>query len=380
MAPFGLILPARIRFGRGEALACAPEILGLGRRIVLVHGRSPGRSAPLAKALEAAGAVLHRETCGAEPDLDMLTAALARARGFGPEAVVAMGGGAALDFGKALAALLPAPDPDPLEHLEVVGKGLPLHVDPLPFVALPTTAGTGSEVTRNAVIGVPEHRRKVSLRDPRMMARLAVIDPGLSDGAPLDVTMASGLDAVTQVIEPYLSSRANPFTDALCRDAIPRGLAGLARLAQVGEDRGARDALSLVACQSGIALANAGLGAVHGVAGVLGGETGAAHGAICGQLLPPVLRLLRRRAAPGSVTAVRLAEVDGWCLKALGCGIDGLAGWARGAGLPLPEARLSAEQARAIAENSATSSSMKASPIGLTAEELTEALTEAGWT
>ena len=278
IAPFDLILPPRVRFGRGDMTASVPEILGFGQRFVLVHGRAPGRAAPLAEALEAAGAALHREACAGEPEPGTLIAALDRTRDSEPDAVIA------LDLGKAQAALLPASDPDPMEHLEVLGRGRPLLAAPLPVVAVPATAGTGSETTRNAVIGVPEHRRKVSLRDPRMMARLAVIDPSLPDGTPRDVTISSGLDAVTQVIEPYLSSRANPFTDALCRDGVPRGLSALARLAKQ-EDPAARDDLALVAWLSSIALANAGLGAVHGIAGVLGGETGAAHGMICGQSL-----------------------------------------------------------------------------------------------
>lgn len=201
---FGLYLTGRVRFGRGEALSAVPEVLGWGRRLVVVHGKARGRAASIIDALAAGGAVCHDETCAGEPDLDDLLAGLERARPFDADAVVAIGGGAVLDYGKALAALLPAPNPDPLEYLEVVGRGNPLTAAPLPLIALPTTAGTGSEATRNAVIAVPGHRRKVSLRDPRMLPRLAVIDPALSDGTPRDITLASGLDAITQVIEPYL--------------------------------------------------------------------------------------------------------------------------------------------------------------------------------
>jgi alcohol dehydrogenase class IV len=146
-----------------------------------------------------------------------------------------------------------------------------LTVPPLPMVALPTTAGTGAEVTRNAVIGVPEARRKVSLRDPAMLPRLALVDPALTDGCPWGVTLASGLDALTQVIEPYLCTRANPMTDALCRAAIPLALPALMRLDEA-EDPAARDAMAYVSLSGGLALANAGLGAVHGLAGVIGGS------------------------------------------------------------------------------------------------------------
>ncbi|MHA6262287.1 iron-containing alcohol dehydrogenase [Arenibacterium sp. CAU 1754] len=377
-ASFDLFLPTRIRFGRGEALVAVPEILGLGRRLVIVRGRSRTRAEPLLDALTNAGAECLEESCASEPDLEGLIAGLERARAFAPDAVLAIGGGAPLDFGKALAALLPAPDPDPLEHLEVVGRGKPLVAMPLPFVAVPTTAGAGSEATRNAVIAVPEHRRKVSLRDPRMLARLAIIDPSLTDGTPRDVTLASGLDAVTQVIEPYLSNRANPVTDALCRDAIPRGFAALARLVRA-EDADARDDLALVAFNSGLALANAGLGAVHGIAGVLGGETGAAHGLICGLLLPPVLRASRDAAPAGSQLDVRLSEIDSWCSAALGTGIDGLADWARRSGLPSAPLQLSRERALDIARKSQGSSSMKPSSIAFSAEDLLRMLKQAGW-
>lgn len=378
MTPFALTLPPRLRFGRGEALAAAPDILSFGTRFVFVTGRSRTRADPLWAVLETHGAILHHEICASEPDLDMLVAALARTRDMQPDAVIAMGGGAAVDLGKALAALIPAPNPDPLEHLEVVGKGLPLTASPLPCIALPTTSGTGSEATKNAVISVPFEGRKVSLRDAAMVPSLAIIDPSLTDKTPRAVTMASGMDAVTQVIEPYLSARANPVTDALCRDAIPRGFNALATLATT-EDSDARDNLALVAHLSGVALANAGLGAVHGIAGVLGGQTGAAHGAICGQLLAPILRAVRSAAAPESLTTHRIAEIDGWCLAALGCNIDGLGEWARDYGLPAPEAPLPPNVARQIAESSAASSSMKSSPVTLSADVLVTALKEAGW-
>ncbi|MGG7564556.1 iron-containing alcohol dehydrogenase [Rhodovulum sp. DZ06] len=378
MPPHALTLPRRVRFGRGEALAAIPEIIGGASRIALVHGRDPSRAAALKAGLEGAGATVATAACPGEPTTDMLAGALDALRGHGAERVVAIGGGAALDLGKALAALLPAPHADPMRHLEVIGQGLPLDADPLPFIALPTTAGTGSEATRNAVIASPEHRRKVSLRDTRLVAELAVLDPALTDGAPRGVTMASGLDAVTQVIEPYLSRNANPFTDALCREAIPRGLRAMAALAR-GEDPGARDEILWVAHVSGIALANAGLGAVHGLAGVMGGETGEAHGAICGLLLPHIL-LANRAALPADApVATRFAEVEAWMQDALGVGFDGLAGWARDAGLAPPAARLTAEQRLGIADRSAASSSMKPNPVPLPAETLAQALEDAGW-
>ncbi|MFN0114090.1 MAG: iron-containing alcohol dehydrogenase [Paracoccaceae bacterium] len=375
MPPFAFTTSGAIRFGRGEAIRAAGDIAALGRRILLVHGRDPSRAAPLAAALAARGASVLRLTVASEPDLPMIETGLALAREARALAVVSLGGGSVIDAGKAIAALVPAVRPV-RDHLEVVGMGLPLDHPPLPFAALPTTAGTGAEVTRNAVIGVPEERRKVPLRDLRMLPLLAVVDPSLTDGCPRAVTLASGLDALTQVIEPYVSRRANPLTDALCRAAIPQGIAALRRLIDGGEDRDARDAMAWVSLAGGLALANAGLGAVHGLAGPLGGATGAAHGAICGALLPHVL-VANRRAASGPA-ADRLDEVARWIgaafgqpLADVGRAARHLADWSRAAGLPgLAALGVNDDLRRAAAEASAASSSMRANPATLELAEL----------
>jgi alcohol dehydrogenase class IV len=293
-------------------------------------------------------------------------AALGAARSHRPHWVVAIGGGAALDLGKALAGLIPAPG-DPMQHLEVVGQGLSLTAAPLPFIALPTTSGTGAEVTRNAVIGLPEHGRKVSLRDERMIARLAIVDPALTDGCPWPVTLASGLDAVTQVIEPYVCNKATPYTDALTRPVIGSGLAALQRL-QEGEDPEARDRLAWVSLSGGLALSNAGLGAVHGFAGVIGGMTGAPHGAICGALLGPVLAA--NRAAAEGAARTRLDEVCGILADVLGCTASDaplvLQTWARGAGLPgLEEMGVTPAMHDEIVAAAVGASSMKGNPVTL---------------
>jgi alcohol dehydrogenase class IV len=225
-------------------------------------------------------------------------------------------------------------------------------------------------VTKNAVIAVPEAARKVSLRDDRMLPRLALVDPALTDGAPRGVTLGSGLDALVQVIEPYLSSKANPLTDALCRAAIPQGIAALKRLA-AGEDQDARDALAYVSLSGGLALANAGLGAVHGMAGVIGGRFGAPHGLICGRLLGPVL------AANADVLGVsaRFTEVQRWLSDGFGLPeegtFDALTAMLDGWGLDrlnqwIPEDAELTETAR----EAAASSSMRANPCMLEAETL----------
>jgi alcohol dehydrogenase class IV len=330
----------------------------------------------------AEGIDVARFACRIEPDVALVEAGVQAARACGASAVVALGGGSVIDAGKAIAALVPATRPL-LDHLEVVGKGLPLDHAPLPFAALPTTAGTGAEVTRNAVLGVPGANRKVSLRDLRMLPRLAVVDPALTDGCPRAVTLASGLDAITQVIEPFVSSKANPMTDALCRAAIPRGLAALQRL-MGGEDAGARDEMAFVSLCGGLTLANAGLGAVHGLAGPLGGLTGAAHGALCGVLLAPVLRA--NRQAAGGEAAERLDEVGTMLSAAFGLRTTGLAAatealslWAAEAGLPGLRAQgVSSDAMDQAAGMAVSASSMKANPVPLTVAVLRDVLQAAG--
>ena len=369
---FSFMTATEILFGRGKAALAADRVVALGTRIFLLQGQSGTRADWLADALSAAGATVLRQSVAAEPDLAMIEAATHAARGFGASVVVSLGGGAVIDAGKAVAALVPATRPA-LDHLEVVGRGLPLDHPPLPFVALPTTAGTGAEVTRNAVIGVPEHRLKVSLRDPRMLPRLAIIDPALTDGCPRAITLASGLDAVTQVIEPYISSRANPLTDALCVAAIPLGLAALQRL-MVGEQAQARDDMAFVSLCGGLALANAGLGVVHGLAGPLGGLSNGPHGAICGALLPHALLVNRARVTDPQRRA-RIDQVLGWIGAAFGVAPDQapatLALWSRQCGLPgLGAMGISNGDATAAAVAAATSASMQANPVALDQTDL----------
>ncbi len=373
MTPFGFALPGRVIFGRGEAAKAAPLIRAFGPRGLLVHGANPARAEWLRAAL---GPDVVTLACPTEPTLPMLEDALAALPPV--DWVVALGGGSVIDMGKALAALIPAPG-GAMDHLEVVGKGLPLAAPPLPFIAIPTTAGTGAEATRNAVIGLPEHGRKVSVRDERMLPRLAIVDPALTDHCPRTVTLASGLDALAQVIEPYVSAKATPFTDALTLPVIASGMTALMGLMST-EDAGARDHMAWVSLSGGIALANGGLGAVHGLAGVIGGVAPAAHGAICGALLGPVLALNRSRA--GGDARRRLDTVCALLAEPLGVPADAapaaLAAWARGSGLPgLMAQGLDPTRHGSVAEASLASSSMKGNPVALTPADLCTLLAEA---
>lgn len=375
MTPFAIAGPQRILFGRGEAAKAPALIAAFGARGILVHGATRIRAEWLIAAL---GADVLALACPGEPTLADLEAAVLLARAHAPQWVVAIGGGAVLDLGKALAGLIPSASPA-MDHLEVVGRALPLSADPLPFIAIPTTSGTGAEATRNAVIGLPEHGRKVSLRDDRMIAQLAIVDPALTDGCPHGVTLASGLDALVQVIEPYVSCKATLYTDALTLPVMGPGLIALRRLMD-GEDAAARDTMAWMSLCGGLALSNAGLGAVHGLAGVIGGMTGAAHGAICGALIGPVLAA--NRAAAGGAARERLDRVCEALAGVLGCHPDAapeaLQGWAQGAGLPaLCDLGVARADHRAIADAAVTSSSMKGNPVSLSSAVLEDILQRA---
>ena len=376
MTPFGITGPAQILFGRGEAARAPGLIAAYGGRGLLVHGANPQRADWLLQALT--GCEVMCVAVPSEPTLPMLEAALSRAKDFAPDWVVGMGGGAVLDMAKALAALIPAPG-GVMDHLEVVGRALPLVAPPLPFIALPTTAGTGAEATKNAVIGLPDHHRKVSLRDDRMLARLAIVDPALTDGCPWPVTLASGLDAVVQVIEPYVSHKATPYTDALTQPVIALGLRALMRL-QAGEDAGARDDLAWVSLCGGLALANAALGAVHGLAGPIGGISPAAHGAVCGALIGPVLAMNREKAT--GFARERLDTVCTLIAEAMGgtaeAAPETLAAWARAAGLPdLTEQGLDPADHPQVARAALGASSMKGNPVALSEADLLSLLASA---
>ena len=275
---------------------------------------------------------------------------------------------------------------DILEYLEVIGRGNPLTKAGLPCVAIPSTAGTGAEVTKNAVIASPEHRIKVSLRSPFLLPRIALVDPELTYSLPAKVTIATGLDALTQLIEPLVSARANPVTDGLCREGIPRVARSLPAVVQNGKNFGARDEMALASLFGGLALANAGLGAVHGFAGPIGGMFNAPHGLICGILLPFVvdanIHALRLRA-PDSIALGRYDEIGRLLTGSPDAlATDGLA-WLTDLRKTLNVPAFSSldipkESIPEIAGKAAKASSMKANPIELTQSEL-EAILEAAW-
>jgi alcohol dehydrogenase class IV len=305
-------------------------------------------------------------------------------RGAACDVVVAFGGGSALDAGKAIAALLENGG-DPLDYMEVVGRGQPLTRRALPFIAIPTTAGTGSEVTKNAVLASPEHGVKASLRSPLMLASAALVDPDLLVGLPAEVIASSGLDALSQLIEPLVSLRANPLTDGFAREGIRRS-AGALRRAYTAARMGVavapvdREALALASLLGGLCLANAGLGAVHGFAAPVGGRFDAPHGAVCAALLAPAMRVnvaaLRARA-PDGPALVRYREVAALCTGRdsadIEDGLEWIASLCRALEVPgLSRYGMEPADVAPLVEKARAASSMRGNPIALTDGELTE--------
>lgn len=367
----------RIVFGAGAVDELGRLTAALGRAVLLVTGKHPERCASARAALEAAALSPTVLSVAGEPSTEDARRGVAVARGCGADVVVAVGGGSTIDLGKAVAALV-VNGGDPLDYLEVVGKGRKLERAGLPFVAVPTTAGTGSEATKNSVLESSEHRVKVSLRHDSMLARVAVVDPRLTLGVPRDVTAATGFDALSQVIEPFVSNRANPMVDAVCREAIGRSARSLRVAADDPSDLAAREDLALVSLFGGIALANAKLGAVHGFAGPLGGMYRAPHGALCAALLAPVMRAnvaaLRARA-PDSPTLERYAVVarllSGRDSASPEDGADWVERLADALGIPrLRDHGVSGGDFDVICGKAEVSSSMQGNPVRLDANEL----------
>ena len=295
MAPpsFQFSTASKICFGAGEARKL-DQHANFRIPYVLITGSRPDRFGEWIGKLPPANA---RYSVGREPTVMDLQDAVRIARSTACEQVLAIGGGSVLDLGKAVAALL-TNDGTLFRYLEVIGEAQPLEHAAAPWLAVPTTAGTGSEVTRNSVIKSPEHRIKVSLRHDSMLPSVAIVDPELTLTKPRALTMSSGLDALTQLIEPFLSSKATPLTDALAREFIPRAAAALEQyLRNDAGDLAIRSELALASLSSGICLANAGLGAVHGIAGPLGGMIDIPHGVACAVLLPHALETNMKRDA-----------------------------------------------------------------------------------
>lgn len=371
----------RIRFGAGTAREAAPAARAMGQRALLVTGASPKRAAALVAALHKEGVGCTPFAVAGEPTVEEAREGAAVARREHCDVVIACGGGSVVDAGKAIAALATNPG-DVMDYLEVVGRGEKLTELPAPFIALPTTAGTGSEVTRNAVLASAEHKVKASLRSPWMLPKLAVVDPELTVSAPPELTATTGMDALTQCLEPFVSVRANAMTDLYCREGLRLAAGALRRAYANGEDLAARSDMSMASLLGGLALANAGLGAVHGFAAPVGGMFDAPHGAVCAALVAAVtrvnLRALRARDPQGAALS-RYGEAARIVTGDAGAMPEDLVVWLEElcSDLRIPGLRsygVGDGDLLGLCEKASRASSMKGNPIALDAEELLEAL------
>jgi alcohol dehydrogenase class IV len=381
---FEFAAAGRIIFGDGKLRELGAAAKTFGSKALLVVGSNAARAVNVTRLLVEAGVQAQVFCVAREPDIALAKRGAELAREKHCELIIGFGGGSVLDAAKAIAALA-TNTADVFDYLEVIGKAQPLTAPPLPIIAVPTTAGTGSEVTRNAVLASKEHRVKVSLRSPGMLPRVAIVDPELTRELPPALTASTGMDALTQVIEPFVCARANPMTDGLCREAIARAATALPRAFNHGGDAEARRDMALMSLFGGLALANAGLGAVHGFAAPIGGMFDAPHGAICAALLPEVMEANIQLAASAGAThtTARYDEVAQLLTRNPRVrAADGvkfvreLKAQLRIASLC--EFGISREEFGSIAEKAAQSSSMKANPVPLDRARLV-AILEQAW-
>lgn len=376
---FEFATATRILFGPGTIREVASLSAEMGKMACVVTGRTAERAELILEPLRKQGIEYVTFSVAGEPTTTLAKEGVELARRAACDFVVSLGGGSVMDTGKVIAAML-ANRGELEDYLEVVGAGRPLLHSSVPHVAIPTTAGTGAEVTRNAVLGVPEHRVKVSMRSPLMLPRLAVVDPELTYSMPPAITASTGLDALTQLVEVYVCDSANPLTDGICREGLARAGRSLRRAFENGSDPSAREDMALASLFSGLGLANAKLGAVHGLAGVLGGMLCAAHGAVCARLLPFVMeanvQALRRRKI-GSAVLARYDEVARLLTGKPAAQATAAVAWVHNLCLAfrvpsLAQFGLKEQDFAAIAAKAKKSSSMKGNPIELTDDELLE--------
>lgn len=381
---FEFATATRIVFGSGVVHEVGKISSGMGKRVLVVTGKTVSRAAPLLDILTEAGLETMTFQVAGEPTIDLVRIGIEQAQAANCDMVIGFGGGSPLDAGKAIAGLLTNPG-QLMDFLEIIGCGKQLKKPAAPYIAIPTTAGTGTEVTRNAVLTSPDHNAKVSLRSPLLLPQVALVDPELTYTLPPEITASTGLDAFTQVLEPFVCSKTNPIIDALCREGLQRAARSLRQVCEHGEDKGAREDLALVSLFGGLALANAGLGAVHGFAAAIGGMLPAPHGAVCATLLPYVMatniRALKERQ-PYCAALQRYKEIARILTgKANVSANDGVM-WVQELCStlhipPLASHGMGAADIPTVIEKAAQASSMKANPVPLTREEMRTILEEA---
>lgn len=374
---FEFATTGRIIFGPGELREAVSLAKNASPRPLVVTGKNPQRAGPLLNLLAENKISPTIYSVSGEPRIQTIRDGVALAKNENCDWVAGIGGGSVIDAGKAIAAMM-TNEGDVLDYLEIIGHGKSLKKTPARFLAIPTTAGTGSEVTRNSVLASPEHRLKVSLRSSLMLPRVVLVDPELTYDLPPSITASTGLDALTQLIEPYVCLRANPMTDALCVEGIRRVARSFRRAFENGKDAKARENMAVASLFGGIALANAGLGAVHGFAGPIGGMFSAPHGEICAALLPHVMEMnlyaLRERdqrsyALNRYYHVARL--LTGNEHATADAGVDWIRELVNDFKIPrLGTHGIKPEHIDEIVRNAQNASSMKPNPIVLTPDEL----------
>lgn len=381
MPAFEFATANRIMFGAGKLNELGSQLKGRTKRLLLVRGNSSDAIPRVREILSAQEIPFDEFALHGEPTVDTASEGVSFALTHGCDMVIGLGGGSVLDAGKAIAALATNRG-DVFDYLEVIGKGQPLKNMPLPFIAIPTTAGTGTEVTRNAVLGSPAHGVKVSLRSPMMLPTLALVDPELTYSLPKEITASSGLDALTQLIEPFVSVKANPMTDAICREGIRYAAKSLRRAYQNGTDGSARECMALASLFGGMALANAALGAVHGFAGPLGGMLNAPHGAICAKLLPLVMDANLKALESRHASIERFVEIAQIVTENKNAsaqdGVQWVSDLVRELNIPpLSTHGMTEAHIPEAVQKTLNASSYKGNPISLSEGELTEVLEKA---
>ncbi len=381
---FEFATATRIIFGPGKIHEAISAAASWGRRALIVYGCKPDRLDSFILELQARDMECTLFSTMGEPTIPRILEGVRTAKSVQCEVVIGYGGGSALDGAKAIAALMMNPG-DPLDYLEIVGAGKPLTKPSAPCICIPTTAGAGSEVTRNAVLSSPERRVKVSLRSPRMFPLLSVIDPVLTHSLPASITASTGMDALTQLIEPFVCNNTNPLIDSICRDGVRLVALWLRAAFHDGGHSQARENMSLAGLLGGIALTNAGLGAVHGLAAPLGGMFPVPHGTACARLLPFIMeaniKALKARSKD-SPAIIRYREIAQLLTGKSAAQAEEGSGWVHTlcSELAIPSLSgfgLTEKDLQPIAAKALSSSSMRGNPIQLTADELIEALRQA---
>ncbi|MDF7807843.1 iron-containing alcohol dehydrogenase [Pontiellaceae bacterium B12219] len=373
----------RIVFGPGKLNELPELIKGLGRKAALITGSNAERIGPIFQTLKNCGVEPAAFSIKGEPTVDRIAGLSKNARELGCDFVVAFGGGSVIDAGKAIAALL-TNTRDLMDYLEVIGKGEPLTEPPAPCIAIPTTAGTGAEVTRNSVLHSEKHQVKVSMRHPLMLPTVALIDPELTLSMPPEVTASTGLDAFIQLLEAFTSNKANPLTDAICREGLKRVARSIYRAYLHPDDLNARTDMAFASLCGGLALANSGLGVIHGFAGPIGGMFKAPHGFVCAALLPAAAVMnfdtLKTRE-PENPAIAKFQEAARIILRDEKATIENAQEYLKDLCVQmfvpgLSEFGIKKTDFSAIVTKAKNSSSMKGNPIQLTDEELHSLLEE----